>query len=71
MAFQQADGQLALQELYQHLDCIGLRGNQQIAWYGQCRAQGMTHAEALADSIEKFGLEREAWYRFRFEGKPS
>ncbi len=57
-----------LNEVYNHLDHY-CRGNQQIAYYGQLRAEEYTHAEALEMTIVHFGLRHETWYNKRFEPK--
>lgn len=43
-----------LQELYHKFDGPEPGGNSRLAWYGQCRAKGMTHDEAMADTAKKF-----------------
>lgn len=44
-----------LQELYNKFDGVpDTAANQRLAWYGQCRAQGMTHDEAIADTAKRF-----------------
>lgn len=36
--------------------------NARLAWYGQCRADGQTHAESIADTAEHFPMwVREVW----------
>lgn len=54
-----------LQELYRHLDHYA-NGNMYIAWYGQLRAKELSHQEALAKTIEHFGLSSKEWYIKRF-----
>jgi hypothetical protein len=63
--FQDKDSRAALQEVLHHLDATSV-GDRHIAWYGQCRAEGMTHAEALESAIEHFNLRRCDWYLHRF-----
>jgi hypothetical protein len=53
-----------LQDLYLHLE-HPMHGNLYIAWYGQERATGKTHAEAIASAVERFGLADSAWYQHR------
>lgn len=44
-----------LQELYNKFDCVPDNlANQHLAWYGQCRAKGMTHDEAILDTYEHY-----------------
>lgn len=53
-----------LQEIYFHLDGVN-GGTQRIAWYGQLRAQELSHAEALEKTIEKYRLTEAEWYQSR------
>jgi hypothetical protein len=55
-----------VQELYRHLDCMGSAGDRHIAWYGQLRAEEMSHDEALEATISHFRLTDEVWYQRRF-----
>jgi hypothetical protein len=57
-----------LQELYRHLEHAH-HGDRHMAYYGQCRAQELSHKEALEKTIEHFRLRHEDWYRFRFRGE--
>lgn len=43
-----------LQELYNKFDGTGEGGNRRLAWYGQCRAQGLSHDEAILDTYRKY-----------------
>lgn len=65
-AFQAVDGEAALQEVYRHLDGPGASGNQLIAWYGQERAVGKSHAAAMQATIDHYGLRYREWYLRRF-----
>lgn len=62
-------GKRQLQEVYLHLDGIGMAAEQRIAWYGQCRAREETHAEALEHTITHFRLRDREWYRLRMADK--
>ena len=42
-----------LQELYHKFDGIG-NSDARLAWYGQCRAKGLNHDEAIADTARQF-----------------
>jgi hypothetical protein len=53
-----------LQELYRHLEHAVL-GNVHMAFYGQLRAHGRSHHQALNETIKHFRLEDEEWYRTR------
>lgn len=53
-----------LQELYRHLDHHS-RGDRHIAWYGQLRAEEMSHEEALEATIVKYRLRDEEYYQRR------
>lgn len=53
-----------LQELYAHLD-HAVHGNKFLAWYGQGRAQGMSHAAAIRDTVQHFRLVETPWYQAR------
>jgi len=64
--FVQQDGDAALQEVYRHLNTSDGSGNMYIAWSGQCRAKGYTHANAMKDTIAHFGLANHGWYQARF-----
>lgn len=55
-----------LQELYNHLDHCD-HGDKYIAWYGQCRAQGMSHKAAIQDTVEHYKLLDTEWYQLRLE----
>lgn len=48
------ENRAALQELYRELDFTGT-GTRNLAWYGQQRALGYSHEEALARTKEAFG----------------
>jgi|KBSMisStaDraftv2_1062788.scaffolds.fasta_scaffold195995_1 hypothetical protein len=50
-----------LQELYRYLDGSN-GGDRRLAWYGQCRAQEMSHKKALIDTIEHFSLDTQDWF---------
>lgn len=56
-----ADGRSDLQEIYKKFDDWNGNsgGNSRLAWYGQCRAQGMSHQEAIADTFNHY----EFWCR--------
>lgn len=54
-----------LQELLHHLD-NSQDGTTCLAWYGQNRAQGMDHAEAMEDTILQFRLRDRPWWAVRF-----
>lgn len=56
-----------IQELYFHLDATGGQGDRQIAWYGQLRAKGESHAEALENTIVHFRLRDKDWYNKRMD----
>lgn len=55
-----------LQELYKHLD-HSQQGDMYMSYYGQLRAEGKDHAEALEETIEHFRLRNREWYQFRFQ----
>jgi hypothetical protein len=55
------DSQGDLQDLYRHLD-HPVMGTRLMAWYGQCRAQGMTHRAAVDDTVREYGLTNQDWY---------
>ena len=59
-------GREDLQELYRHLDHVD-NGDLYIAWYGQLRAEGLSHREALEATIVKWGLREKPWYQARFK----
>ena len=49
-----------VQDLLNRFDGVG--GDSRLAWYGQCRAAGMTHEEAVLDTYEHFiGWCRKFW----------
>jgi hypothetical protein len=49
-----------LQDLYNRFDGPG--GDTRLAWYGQCRARGMNHDEAIANTARHFrGWVTEWW----------
>lgn len=59
-----------LQELYKHLD-HSQQGDMYMSYYGQLRAEGQDHAEALEETIEHFRLRNREWYQFRFRTEDS
>lgn len=51
-----------LQELYNKFDGVEPSGNARLAWYGQCRAEGMSHDEAIRATYEQYkSWCREFW----------
>lgn len=44
-----------LQELLHKFDGVD-GGNTRLAWYGQCRAEGKTHEEAIIDTYNRYRL---------------
>lgn len=44
-----------LQELYNKFDGTG-NSDARLAWYGQCRAKGLNHDEAIADTANHFRI---------------
>lgn len=60
-------GKRDLLEVYRHLDRTGPMGDKQISWYGQLRAEGYTHAEALERTIEHYQLRNQDWYQLRLK----
>jgi hypothetical protein len=50
-----------LQELYRWLDHCE-RGNTYLAWYGQCRALGLNHKQAILDTITRYDLNHQNWW---------
>lgn len=63
--FQATDGQAALQELYAHLDGVN-GGDTRLAWYGQLRAEGLSHAEAMEGTLVRYAVRTQPWYLHRF-----
>ena len=53
-----------LQNLYFHLEHCD-HGNKYMAWYGQCRAQGMDHDSAIEDTISHYHIRSTPWYQLR------
>lgn len=43
-----------LQELYNKFDGTGPGSNERIAWYGQERASGVTHDEAILSTYKRY-----------------
>jgi hypothetical protein len=62
------EGRANLQELYFHLEHT-YYGNRYMAFYGQLRAEGKDHKEALDLSIEYFHLTEYDWYQSRLKHK--
>jgi hypothetical protein len=58
-----------LQELYLHLDHCD-NGNKYIAWYGQLRAEGKSHDEAITLTLDRYRIREQEWYKKRFETRP-
>jgi hypothetical protein len=54
-----------INELYLHLDHV-TDGDRHMSLYGQCRAQGYTHTDALHYCISYFDLNNKPWYIHRF-----
>lgn len=63
-----ANGRKNLQELYFHLEHTTF-GNRNMAFYGQLRAEGKDHKEALGETIEYFRLTTYDWYQSRLKYK--
>lgn len=57
-------GREQLQQLYRHLDHVHA-GDLYIAWYGQLRAEGHEHTDAINLTIEHFRLRSQDWYQAR------
>jgi hypothetical protein len=55
-----------LQELYFHLEHTQ-SGDRYIAWYGQLRAMGWDHPNALQCTIDHFHLTEQDWYQRRIK----
>ncbi len=53
-----------LQELYNHLEHVTF-GDKHIAWYGQARAKGLSHRDALRDTLIHFNIPATPWYQAR------
>jgi hypothetical protein len=58
------DGNEQLQDLYFHLDHAEM-GDKYLAWYGQCRAQEMSHEDAIKDTLDHYGIAHTEWYQHR------
>lgn len=55
-------GRVQLQDLYHRFDGADPHANARLAWYGQCRAQEMSHEEAIASTANHFpGWVAEYW----------
>ena len=62
----ETDGAKNLQDLYRRFDGVG--GDRRLAWYGQCRAMGLSHEAAVYDTYTKFrGWCDEVWPQRGFE----
>lgn len=60
-------GRRQLQEILRALDCTPQsRGDRHMAYYGQLRAEGLSHEEALETTIVHFNLRSEPWWPVRF-----
>lgn len=57
-----------VQELYRHLEHY-VNGNMHMAYYGMNRARGLSHEDALEDTIEYFDLRNQDWYKKRMESR--
>lgn len=58
-------------ELLNKFDGSGADADRRLAWYGQCRAAGMTHAESIADTARNYYVwVREVWPKRGIEPRP-
>lgn len=55
-----------LQDLYFHLE-NSANGDRYMAYYGQLRAEGKSHAEAIEGTLEKFSIKGQDWYQSRLD----
>jgi hypothetical protein len=55
----------ALQELYYYLDHAN--SDRYLAYYGQCRAQEMSHERAIVTTLTHFLLEHAEWFQRRLD----
>lgn len=60
-----------VQDLYKRFDGADGGANTRLAWYGQCRAAEMTHAEAIADTYKRFRGWCDEWWPKRGLALPS
>lgn len=54
-----------LTQLIRHLDHHEL-GDKHMSYYGQLRAFGYTHEEALEETIKHFDIRSQTWHQARF-----